>query len=146
MVKKSESSHTFGMGGFLMKKTGLKMVIGWLCGYLYIQFIMLYFSFTFDKLMIQFILHPAHFFLVMILFFIGVLMNANYIQELLRMLVKPELEKKNRDFSLSLCFVGSILMFLHLLFLKWFPALIFLIFSFIYGIISMNDKEKGGSR
>lgn len=132
------------MGGFFMKRIALKMVIGWLCGYLYIQFIMFYFSFSFGVNMIQFILHPFPFFLVISLFFIGVVLNANCFQELLRIIFTARLEKKNWDRSLSFCFIGTILMFGHLLDLKWFPALIFLVFSFVYGIISMDAKEKRG--
>ncbi|HJV17358.1 MAG TPA: hypothetical protein VJ546_08250, partial [Bacillales bacterium] len=82
-----------------MKRIALKMVIGWLCGYLYIQFIMFYFSFSFGVNMIQFILHPFPFFLVISLFFIGVVLNANCFQELLRIIFTARLEKKNWDRS-----------------------------------------------
>jgi hypothetical protein len=114
------------------------LFIGCVSGYSYIKLMIFAFSSSFAENVVQLILHPFRFFVAIFMFFIGVVMIANYIQKLFRYSKKGMQKKRECNFKLSLGYTGLIFSSIFFLYLDWVHGLIFLGFSFIYGIISLD--------
>jgi hypothetical protein len=114
------------------------LFIGCVSGYSYIKLMIFAFSLSFAENVVQLILHPFRFFIAIFVFFIGVVMIANYIQKLFRYSKKGMKKKREWNFKRSLGYTGLIFLSIFFLYLDWVHGLIFLSFSFIYGMISLD--------
>jgi hypothetical protein len=114
------------------------LFIGCISGYSYIKLMNFAFSSSFTENVVQLILHPVRFFVAIFVFLIGVVMIANYIQKLFRFSRKGMQKKREWNFMCSYGCTGLIFLSIFLLYLDWVHGLIFLSFSFIYGIISLD--------
>jgi hypothetical protein len=114
------------------------LFIGCISGYSYIKLMNFAFSSSFTENVVQLILHPVRFFVAIFVFLIGVVMIANYIQKLFHFSRKGMKKKREWNFMKSFGCTGLIFLSIFLLYLDWVHGLIFLSFSFIYGIISLD--------
>jgi hypothetical protein len=121
-----------------MWNIGLKMIIGCLCGYLYIKFSLNHSSSSFSEEFIVIIMHPLMFFLEMILFFISMVMNASLINLLFNKTFEVWKKKKYWNIEILIGYTGLILMNSYLINLDFVHALILFSLSFFYVIISMD--------
>ncbi|MCH1624777.1 hypothetical protein [Fredinandcohnia quinoae] len=115
-------------------------IIGFISGYLFILFVPIDHSFKLSSLFIQFIVNPFFFFIVMICFLIGFLTNS--------ILIKGIIEgtyKLFKGFNVSIpqllmCY-SVLISYLFLFILGWLQTFLLLVFSLIYGIISVDFKK-----
>jgi hypothetical protein len=121
-----------------MWNMGLKMIIGCLCGYLYIKFSLNHSSSSFIEELIMIIMHPLRFFLDMIMFFIAFVMNASLIKLLFNKTFEVWQKKKYWNNEILIGYTGLILMIAYLINLDFVQALILFSLSFFYVIISMD--------
>jgi hypothetical protein len=92
-----------------MWKMGLKLIIGCLCGYLYIHLSLIDSPSSVIEGFILFILHPLRFFLAVFMFLIGLVMNAHLIKWLLYKTFELWRKKKYWNFGLIIFYVGFII-------------------------------------
>jgi hypothetical protein len=121
-----------------MWKMGLKLIIGCLCGYLYIHLSLIDSPSSVIEGFIIFILPPLRFFLAVLMFLIGLVMNAHLIKWLLYKTFELWRKKKYWNFGLFIFYVGFIISTAYLINLDLGHTLIFFSFSVVYGIISMD--------
>lgn len=116
-------------------------VFSFLCGYVMISWIPIPNPFSFSDLILEFILNPLLFFASMILFMVGFIMNSKLFKGLIE---DAYLLLKGRPIS-NLQFVITIVLiatgYAILFKMGTWHTLLFLTFSAIYGIISLDFKE-----
>ncbi|WP_153122674.1 hypothetical protein [Peribacillus tepidiphilus] len=123
-----------------MFANALKILIGSLCGFLFIKWFPISNSFQFETFLVELILHPLDYFMATFMFIIGFLCQASIlkagIEEIGRIWTKKPFNPVNL-FVLLLA-IGSF-------FFLWrygkIQSYLFFCFSFIYGIISIDYKS-----
>jgi hypothetical protein len=133
-----DSSHTLIMGGiFVYVKKMLQLLIGYICGYLYIMWIPIHLPNQLSEVIVEVVLNPVPFVASILAFFIGFLIHAD--------ILKKGIEKmtismwKGKFMKIEILFILSVFISLFLLSLQalW-PALILFCFSFLYGMLSLD--------
>jgi hypothetical protein len=121
-----------------MWKKSLKLMIGFVCGYLYIKLIFIHPPFSVSEFFIGLIMSPLRFFLAVLMFFSGFVLIAKFIKETLQHTRRERQEKRHWNNELFFEFTSLILIFLFLFQIDRVHTLIFFSFSLMYGMISMD--------
>jgi hypothetical protein len=115
----------------------LCVMVGFLCGYLLIHWMPPLTPFDFTLFITELIFNPLRTFLALTCFFIGFLANAVVIRTVIGGIVLCLLGKRVRWMEWFVC-CGGIAPFYWLFQWERKLAVLFFIFSFIYGMISMD--------
>jgi hypothetical protein len=138
--KNNEIPSYISIGGIFLYKIICQLIMGFICGLLVIRWIPLSFPVDITNLFVQFILNPLEFFAASLVFIIGIVMNGNVIHSIITMTFV--LKNKN-SFSLAQWFVsfGVIFNFILLMNEGLWQAVMLLIFSIVYGMISIDFQK-----
>ena len=116
------------------------VIVGYICGYLTIQWIPISEPFQLSSFIIQLILHPLNFLRAMLSFFIGFLVNSILIRVAIEQTYAFIKKKKINVFELLICY-SVLLSFYQLFQYGFWQTLVFLTFALIYGMISVDLKR-----
>jgi hypothetical protein len=115
-----------------------RLLIIFLCGYLFIEWFPIYHPFLFSDFFIRLIINPLEFFAAALVFFIAVIINAQLFNEVFIQTVK--VLKKRQPFSkrIFLIYPGLVVLYFSLFQVGVEQTLALFCFSFLYGMISVE--------
>lgn len=118
----------------------LPLLIGFLCGNLFIKMLPIGIPFNFTEILLLFVMNPFEFFAVSTVFIIGFMMNAKMIEDGLKQLILLIFRKKVEVTEIFL-FLLLLISFIILFILGFWQTVIFFSFSLLYGMISIDFKR-----
>lgn len=118
----------------------VQLLVGFLCGYLFIKWVPIEFPLHIPDAVIEFLFHPIEFLVASIVFIIGFLIYADLIKNGTMLFFFLFHQKKIMILEqlLSLLVIVS---FLVLFVLGFWQTIIFFSFSVVYGIISLDFQK-----
>lgn len=122
-----------------MLKKILPLIIGFLCGNLFIKMLPIVVPFDLSEFLLIFILNPFEFFAASTVFIIGFMMNAKVIEGGVKQIVLFISRRKVEGLELLL-FLLLLICFILLFTLGFWQTVIFFSFSLLYGMISIDFK------
>lgn len=133
-----DSSHTLFMGGiFVYVKKIIQLLIGYICGFLFIMWIPIHLPNKLSDIIVEVVLNPVPFVASILAFFIGFLLHADLLKKGIEMMAISMWRGKFLKFEILFIFFVFLSFYLLSLQALW-PAVIFFCFSFLYGMISLD--------
>lgn len=122
----------------MLRKT-IQLLMGLLCGYLYIKWMPVIFPFAFSRFLAAIILDPLQFFAATVAFIVGFMNIASLIKDGIEktMELKKNAEINKSELFIAYCVPIALILFLQL---NIFLTLLFFCFAFVYGMISIDFK------
>lgn len=118
----------------------MQLLIGFLCGYLFIKWFPLQFPLHISEMVVEFLFHPIEFLAASVVLIIGFLIHADLLINGTILLFFTFFRKKMM-ISDQLPSLLVIVNFLVLFALEFWPTIIFFSFSVLYGIISLDFQR-----
>ncbi|RLQ95069.1 hypothetical protein [Falsibacillus albus] len=116
-----------------------KLLIGIVCGYLFITWLPPIDPFNLSGFIVQLVLDPIRFFAASTAFFVGFINNAKLFQQNALMLLGTKTKKQQlAGIALFCAHIGTYFFFIH--YGAW-EGMIFFSFSIVYGMISIDFME-----
>ena len=98
------------MGGIFLFKQIIQLVFGFLCGYLFIKWVPFSYQFSFEEILVSFVLKPLKFFGAAVILIIGGILNGELIMILFRLILNGFRNNEYSIFHLVIC-VGLVINF-----------------------------------
>jgi hypothetical protein len=118
----------------------IRLVVGFLSGYLFIKWFPIIKPFSFLQIFIEFMMEPVNFLTSMLTFVVGFIVYASVLKTLYNQMTFILLSKKIKVLDVVIIFC-SIISFVVLFLLGKWQTVIFFSFSVIYGMISRNPSH-----
>lgn len=123
-----------------MLKRILPLLIGFLCGNLFIGMLPIVFPFDLSEILLIFVMNPFEFFVASIVCITGFMMNAKVIEVGMKQIALLFFGKKAEVIEVVL-FLLLCISFVILFILGFWQTVIFFSFSLLYGMISIDFKR-----
>jgi hypothetical protein len=121
-----------------MYKKVLKYLVIFLCGYILIKWIPITHPFVLSEFIISLVMNPLKFFAGAVVFFIGILITARVIRELINRKRKTWQKRKKSGVKLFFEYLYLFITLSLLFYLGWEQTLVFFSLSLFYGMISIE--------
>lgn len=123
-----------------MAKKMIPLLIGFLCGNLFIKLFPIVVPFELSELLLIFVLNPFEFLVAATVFMIGFLMNAVIMEEGIEQITLLLFRKKAEIYKIFL-FLLLLISFSLLFITGFWQTMVLFCFSLLYGIISIDFKR-----
>lgn len=120
-----------------MLKKIIILLIGFMCGIIFIKLTPFGLPVDIGKLLLTFVLNPIEFFIASVVFIIGFIMNAITLEDGITQVSLYVMKKEGAFYGIIL-FFSLFISFLILFYLGFWQTLIFFSFSLLYGMISID--------
>lgn len=120
-----------------MLKKVIILLVGFLCGVIFIKLTPFDLPIDMEKLLLIFVLNPIEFFIAAVVFIVGFIMNAITLEEGITQTSLFLRRKKGAFYGLILS-VSLFISFFILFYLGFWQTLLFFSFSLLYGMISID--------
>lgn len=120
-----------------MFKKIIMLLIGFICGVLFIKLTPFGLPIDMENLLLTFVLNPIEFFIASVVFIIGFIMNANILEDGIIQASLFLLGKKGAFYGIILS-ISLFISFFILFYLGFWQTLLFFSFSCLYGMISID--------
>ncbi|MDE3839432.1 hypothetical protein C0966_08700 [Bacillus methanolicus] len=124
-----------------MLKKLIQLALGFICGYLYINWVPIHNPFVISDFFAEFVLEPLEFLVAAIVFLIGLIANGDLLREGIEKKTFAFIRRKN--VSIYELAVNYSVIFSFIIMTRYgiWQTIVLFSFSFIYGMISIDFKN-----